>query len=173
MTGGQHWQEGMCQDPVPTFTPAHNATFLPHGCPRAFPPRHKCCVCSFLTECNCTENGVCNAGLHGDGFCFCAQGWTGEHCEIRLGEGCSAVPWGPPAIPWDLLPHGCFPRSRVVQAAVQKYLQKGALSREAHPEICHMLLNFTRVEVVRKGWKRKALLDHERVPGLRGAPRRA
>lgn len=109
---------------VPTFTPAHSATFLPRGCPRPFPPRHKCCVCPFLTECNCTEHGVCNAGLHGDGFCFCAEGWTGARCETRLGEGCSAVPWDSPAVPWDLLPQGCFPRSWVVQAAVQKYLQK-------------------------------------------------
>ncbi|KAJ6667712.1 hypothetical protein lerEdw1_016033 [Lerista edwardsae] len=41
---------------------------------------------SFLpfAECNCTENGICNEGLHGDGFCFCSAGWTGEHCEILL-----------------------------------------------------------------------------------------
>lgn len=136
---------------------------------RALPLRHKCCVCPFLTECNCTENGVCNGGLHGDGFCFCAEGWTGERCETRLGERCSAIPWDPPAVPWHLLPHGCFPRSWAVQAAVQKDLQKGALSCEAHPEICHMLLNFTRVWVVR----RKALLDHEQVPELRGVPGRA
>lgn len=126
-----------------TFTPAHSATFLPRGCARPFPPRLQCCVCPSLTECNCTEHGVCNAGLHGDGFCFCAEGWTGARCEIRLGEGCSAVPWDPPAAPWDLLPQGCFPRSWVVQ----KYLQKGALvSCEAHPEICHVLLKFC------KGW---------------------
>lgn len=145
MTGGQGWQEGMCWAAVPSFTPAHNATFLPWGCPRAFPPRHKRCVCPFLTECTCTENGVCNGGLHGDGFCFCAEGWTGERCETRLGEGCSALPW-------DLLPHGCFPRCWVVQAAVQKYLQNGALGCEA------LLLNFTRVGVGRRGRRRKALL---------------
>lgn len=164
----------MCWAPVPTFTPAHSAAFLPRGCPRAFPPRHKCRVYPFLTECNCTEHGVCNAGLHGDGFCFCAEGWTGARCEIRLGEGCSAVPWDPPDVPWDLLPQGCFPRSWVLQAAVQKYPQKGALvSCEAHPKICHVLLNFTRVGVVGKGRRRKDLLDHEQVPELRGAPRRA
>lgn len=64
-------------------------------------------------------------------------------------------------------------RSWVVQEAVQKYLQKGVLSCEAHPKICHMLLSFTRVGVVRKGQRRKALVDHEQVPELRGAPSRA
>lgn len=34
---------------------------------------------------------MCNGGLHGDGFCFCAEGWTGERCEVRLGEGCQPL----------------------------------------------------------------------------------
>lgn len=78
-----------------------------YGCLHTLPPQaHFCPVgfcCSagrchysilypFLAECNCTENGVCNGGLHGDGFCFCAEGWTGERCETRLGEGCQATP---------------------------------------------------------------------------------
>ncbi|XP_042309906.1 stabilin-1 isoform X2 [Sceloporus undulatus] len=37
-------------------------------------------------ECHCTENGICNEGLHGDGFCFCTAGWTGERCETELAE---------------------------------------------------------------------------------------
>ncbi|KAF2986533.1 hypothetical protein EK904_010304 [Melospiza melodia maxima] len=47
----------------------------------------QCCANHYgrdCRECNCTENGVCNGGLHGDGFCFCAEGWTGERCETRL-----------------------------------------------------------------------------------------
>lgn len=39
-----------------------------------------------LSECNCTENGICNEGVHGDGFCFCFGGWTGESCETPLGN---------------------------------------------------------------------------------------
>lgn len=124
-----------------------------------------CCDCfyPFFTECNCTENGVCNAGLHGDGFCFCAEGWTGERCEIRLGEGCQAPP---PAIPWDPVPYGRFPNSWVFKQLVRSISKK----KQSHPEIRPMLLNFTRVGVVRRR-KRKAPLDHERVPELRGAPR--
>lgn len=78
-----------CLHALPT-----QAVLLSHFCPVDF-----CCsegrchysvLCRFLAECNCTENGVCNGGLHGDGFCFCAEGWTGERCETRLGEGCRA-----------------------------------------------------------------------------------
>lgn len=129
--------------------------------------QHGCCDCfyPFFTECNCTENGICNAGLHGDGSCFCAEGWTGERCEIRLGEGCQAPP---PAIPWDPVPYGRLPNSWLVQAAGQKYLQKEL----SDAEICPVLLNFTRAGVVGRR-KRKAPLDHDRAPQLRGAPRRA
>uniref|UniRef100_A0A8C5T943 Stabilin 1 n=1 Tax=Malurus cyaneus samueli TaxID=2593467 RepID=A0A8C5T943_9PASS len=49
------------------------------------PTARMVCV-STPTECSCTEHGVCNGGLHGDGFCFCAEGWTGDRCETRLGE---------------------------------------------------------------------------------------
>lgn len=148
-----------------------SATCLSHGLSVAFHcHRGRCRDSVFIhsSECNCTENGVCNGGLHGDGFCFCAEGWTGDRCEIRLGEECQAPP---PAIPWNPVPYGCFPSSWIVQAAGQKYVQKGALSCGAHPEIWPVLLNFTRAGVVRR--RRKAPLNHEQVPELRGAPRRA
>lgn len=70
----------------------------------SLPPRDSVFIHS--SECNCTENGVCNGGLHGDGFCFCAEGWTGDRCEIRLGEGCQPPP---PTVPWDPVPYACFP----------------------------------------------------------------
>lgn len=105
-----------------------SATWLSHGLSMAFHCHQgRChdCFYPFLTECNCTENGVCNGGLHGDGVCFCAEGWTGDRCEVRLGEGCQAPP---PAVLCDSVACGCFPSSWIVQAASQKYLQKGALS---------------------------------------------
>ena len=44
--------------------------------------------CLFFVVCKCAVHGKCDDGMDGSGNCFCDEGWTGNYCESKLGNGC-------------------------------------------------------------------------------------